>query len=220
MKRRRRPGRATYNVDGSKRAMGSPTATDTYRAVSPVIGVVLMIVLTIVLAAMLATVALSFEDRLVAPQWNTDADNPWAENPLFGPENPIAGAEDVRYRVYFEVEENATAGPLNTITISVDTDEDDMFTGTTGESLETFDVIRTNGTVVDLTPSEKWTASENTLTIKPEKGKTDVGEAGEVVEIIFGGVDNPADPGIYEVTVSIDQGNVADQQGELEIIAA
>ena len=183
------------------------------------IGVVLMIVLTIVLASILATVAFSMGDRLHEPDFIGGSQNPWADDPLLGAENPVAGAEDVRYRVFFEIEAGES-GPLNHLVITVDTDEDDMFSGTDKDDLETFDVIRANGSRVDLTPAANWAAADNELEISPEDGAIHVGsEDGETIEIIFGGVDNPADPGFYAVNVSIKQGAIEPQQGELEIVA-
>lgn len=184
---------------------------------SPVVGVILMIVVTILLASVIAAMAISFDDRMTAPDWRAGEENPWAEDPLVGPEDPTAGAEDVRYRVYFELEEDPDGAPLNTLTISVDAG-DDMFSGTTDSDLEQFDIIRTNGSVSSPEEVHQWQADETELDIViPGEGPT-LFDEGEVVEIVFGGVDNPAEPGTYDVTVSLNQANITEQRGDLEIV--
>lgn len=192
---------------------GSAEASE--RGISPVVGVVLMIALTILLASVIGMMVLSLDDQLREPDFHPH-ENPWADDPLLGPENPIAGAEDVRYRVYFEVNESGGGEtPLNYINVSVET-EDDMFSGTTAGDLESMRLLRANGTVVDLAPDEDWKVEETRLQIKTEEGVTFVDE-GDAVEIIFGGVDNPAKPGTYPVNIS-STGAIEDQHGELEII--
>lgn len=177
-----------------------------------------MVVVTILLASVIAAVALSLDDRMTAPDWRVSEENPWAEDPLVGPENPAAGAEDVRYRIYFELTEDPGGAPLNTLTITVDAGEDDMFSGTTKSDLETFHIIRPNGSVTTIDDVHSWHANETELTIMDPGGGPSLHDEGEVVEIIFGGVDNPADPGIYDVTVSLDQANITEQRGDLEIV--
>lgn len=190
--------------------------SDRCRAVSPVVGVILMVALTIVLASVVAAMVLSFDDRLEEPEFGLE--NPWAGDPLLAPEDPRVGAEDVRYRVYFEVDEEPTGThPLSSISITVDT-EDDLFSGTDEEDLETFE-IWVDGSTTDLSGDlNQWDEDADELQIRLT-GAERLEEEGDVVEIVFGGVDNPGQAGLYDVTVEIDQGVwINEQEGELEII--
>ena len=42
-------------------------------------------------------------------------------------------------------------------------------------------------------------------------------EVGDVITVIFGNVDNPSDPGTYDITVTLNQ-DEADASGTLEIV--
>lgn len=195
--------------------------TEIRRAVSPVVGVALMIVMVITLAAVVTTMALSFGDDLEEPEFEQ---NPWADDDaLLAPEDPTPGAEDVRYRVLFEIQDSDVPddGELSDVEVFVDV-EDDIFDDTELESLETFDVETIDGDTIDLTAGnnvDDWELDDGETVIEMELGG-DVGydpQIGDLLVIIFGDVNNPDNAGTYEVEVDLN-GDEETQTGELEII--
>ena len=188
------------------------------RSVSPVIGVVLMIVITILLASVVAVAVMSFDGQLNEPDWGERNENPWAQDPLLGPEDPTAGAQDVRYRIYLEFGDDSPNDVLNHVNVSVDAEGDDLFSGIETADVETFQIIRENGSTVGLDGVDTLDGSETEIRLsKPGRNFEDFQE-NDALEIIFGGVDNPIEPGSYEVTVDMTPGGI--QEGELEITSA
>lgn len=190
------------------------------RAVSPVVGVALLIVLVIALAAVVTTMALSFGGDLEEPEFEQ---NPWADDDaLLAPEDPTPGAEDVRYRVLFEIQDDDVPddGELSDVEVFVDV-EDDMFNDTELESLETFNAETIDGDTIDLTASDNvddWELDDDETVIEMELGG-DVGydpQIGDLLVIIFGDVNNPDTPGTYDIEVDLN-GDGETQFGELEI---
>jgi hypothetical protein len=204
-------------------------ADGVHRAVSPVVGVAL-------LASVLAGSLVALDDSLESPGYGDgpdddesggdeqDADdpvqNPWSGNPLLGPEDPTAGATDVRYRVYFEIaDQNMVGDSLNEVRISVTTG-DDMFSGTDATDLETFTVETTDGTEKEISDDvNSWqTGNDGSELVIGLQGNGHVDPSiGDVIVIVFGGVDNPEAPGIYDVTAELNGGEDG-QAGELEIV--
>jgi len=191
------------------------------RAVSAVLGVVLMVVLVVVLASVVTGLVLTYDNRLEEPDLEAEQ-NPWTDDPLLGPEDPTAGAESVRYRVYFEIEDSdIVSNSLNDVRIFVNT-TDDTFSGTAQSDLEEFEVRRvgvdeTVGLVDDV---DSWTTAEGgselTIGLGGNYSETDVGD---VVVVIVDNADNPQAPGEYDVEVALNGGDDL-QTGTLEIVEA
>lgn len=195
-----------------------------YRAVSPVVGVVMMVVVVILLASTTAGFALTFDEQLRGPSIGT-ADgtdvgdvNPWSEDNLLAPKNATAGAEDVRYRLLFDIEAGDSVSEdseyLVNIDVVVDTG-DDMFTEVGAAD---FEKLAVNGEELEASPEDiSWDSDSNgtELNIEFDDVEYDPSEGDEVV-LIFGGVDNPEEPGTYAIDVEL---NGDDRKpGELEIV--
>lgn len=188
------------------------------------IGVAMMIVLVVLLASTISGFLLTFDDSLNAPELegeesSEDLDGPWSDDPLLGPEDPTAAATDVRYRVYFEIEDTNMEGEtLSDVKINVTTD-DDMFSGTNQSNLETFRVETEDGTEIDVIDDVDDWASEDETKLEMEVGGDEYQNAslGDTIIIVFDGVDNPPDPGTYDVEVTLNEGGDV-QEGELEIV--
>jgi len=192
-----------------------------HRAVSPVIGIALMIVIVVLLVSTIAGSLLAFGDSLEAPEIESTAEaHPWDDDPLLGPEDPIAGATDVRYRVYFEIKDSDMAGDsLNEVRIFVDTG-DDMFSDTDQSNLETFEVETVDGTEKEISDDVSgWETSQggSELLIKLQGEGHKEPSVGDTIVIIFDGVNNPVDPGTYDVEIELN-GDGDMQKGTLEIV--
>lgn len=189
------------------------------RAVSPVVGVALMIVLVVLLASIVAGLLLTFDD-LEAPEFEDEQDHPWSDDTILGPENPTAGATDVRYRVYFEIADPDMDGDaLDQVRVYVDTG-DDMFSGTGESDLDTFEVETVDGTEMEIDDDvDGWEIDEggSELVIELDGSGHENPSVGDVIVVVFGGVDNPDDPGTYDVAVELN-GDEDEQDGELEIV--
>lgn len=192
------------------------------RAVSPVIGVALMIVLVALLASVTTGLLLSFGDDIQEPAFQADhEDHPWDDDSLLAPEDPTAGATDVRYRVYFEMEGEGMNDPFHSVDIVVDAG-DSMFVDVEWEDIERFYIESDDGRT-DLTDSSAHGVSkssnnrEDTLTIDISDN-TVVPEEGDAVVLLFDAADNPTDPNTYDVDVTVTNGKTVQQNGELEII--
>ncbi|WP_223174391.1 type IV pilin [Halorubrum xinjiangense] len=194
------------------------------RAVSPVIGVVLMVVIVVVLAGTVAGFVLSFDDRLEEPDLDVDentpdsAGNPWGEDELLAPEDATAGAEGVRYRLLFEVKSEDSVSEdseeLSNIDVVV-TDGGDMFTNVAAGDFERLEI---NGEEQDVSESEiTWDSDSGgaELNIEMDGVVYDPTE-GDEVTLIFSGVDNPDDPGNYDVDVELNGDDR--KEGDLEIV--
>lgn len=185
-----------------------------------------MIVIVLLLASMFAGLVLSLGDRLQEPELRENGSlNPWDEGEsLLAPENPTAGAENVRYRVLFEIQDtNVEGDSLNEVRITVDGVSESMFSGVRDEDIETFEVEKTDGTVLDISTDvedeSNWSFQEGGSEVEitlTGSGYTNP-STGDVITIIFDGVDNPNDPGTYDVSVTLNQGEDEDS-GTLEIV--
>lgn len=188
------------------------------------IGVAMTIVLVVLLASTISGFLLTFDDSLNAPELEGEdsgegLDGPWSDDPLLGPEDPTAAATDVRYRVYFEIEDTNMEGEtLSDVKINVTTD-DDMFSGTNQSNLETFRVETEDGTEIDVIDDVDDWASEDETKLEMEVGGDEYqnSSVGDTIIIVFDGVDNPPDPGTYDVEVTLNEGGDV-QEGELEIV--
>lgn len=200
------------------------------RAISSVVGVALMLVIVILLASVMAGMFIAFGDQLEEPNIGQNDStstglNPWDdEDALLAPEDPAAGAEDVRYRVVFEIQDsNMNGDSLNEVKVNVEGVSESMFSGVTRSDIETFEVEKTDGTVLDIVSDveddSNWALQnggselEMTLTGSGYPNPT----TGDVITIVFDGVDNPNDPGTYDISVTLNQGE-DDQSGTLKII--
>lgn len=189
------------------------------RATSPIIGVVLMIVVVVLLSSVIAGVLLTVDD-LEEPRYEDEEENPWSDDSLLGPEDPTAGATDVRYRVYFEIEDTDMEGDsLNDVRVFVDTG-DDMFSGTDRSDLETFEVEMVDGTETEISDDvTDWETDQggSELNIELAGDEYEDPSVGDVIVVVFGGVDNPDDPGTYDVEVELN-GDEDLQDAELAIV--
>jgi FlaG/FlaF family flagellin (archaellin) len=194
------------------------------RALSSVIGVALILVIVMLLASVVAGLVFQFDDKLQEPDFSEEV-NPWSDqSALLAPEDPTAGAEDIRYRVIFEINDSNMAGDsLNEVKISVDGVNESMFSGVGDEDIGQFEVEKTNGTVFDITndvqDESNWAFAKGDSEVEMVLGGSGFTNpnVGDVITIIFGGVDNPNAPGTYDISVTLNQG-VDDQSGTLEII--
>lgn len=192
------------------------------RAVSPVIGVVLMVAIVVLLAAVVAGAVLSFDDRLQEPDLEPDEDedevgNPWGEDELFAPEDSTAGAEDVRYRILFELDEDDELvgdDELGDVTIWIDYDDFNMFDGVEDDSFESLEINGEEEDTDDVEMESQIEDEQSELEIETE-GVDHEFEAGDEVILIFDNVDNPAEAGEYTVDIEIDDD---EREGTLEIV--
>jgi len=201
--------------------VSGPEVAELRRAVSPVVGVALMVVLVVVLSSAMAGLVLTYTDAPETPSFEEEVqDSPWDDDPLLGPEDATAGATDIRYRVYFEITDtNMEGDSLNGVRIFVNT-TDDMFSGTSQDDLETLEVEKTDGTELDIKSDvDGWSTSNDgsQLDIGLSGSEYPNPSVGDTIIIIFDGVDNPADPGTYDVEVELN-GDEDLQEGELEIV--
>ena len=214
------------------------------RALSSVIGVSLMIVIVVLLASVMAGLVLTYGNELERPEMTdsgpvtTDSGseatgsrlNPWDnEEALLAPENPTAGAEDVRYRVIFEIQEqkggdsnDAVGNSLNDVLVSVDDVDRRMFSGVTKSDVEKFEVERENGDtekyLYDVEDEENWSIDNDNNELKMTlSGNYDI-QAGDVITIIIDSIDNPAEPGTYDIAVELNDGEDT-ESGTLEIVS-
>lgn len=194
------------------------------RAIAPVVGVVLMVVLVIILASVMSAMVASLGDRLEEPELD-DSVNPWNdEDALLAPEDATAGAEDIRYRVVFEIQDSDMEGDsLNEVRITVDGVDESMFTGVSKGDIEAFEVEKTDGTVLDIEgdveDDSNWAIQEGGSEIEITLSGSGYSNpsTGDTITIIFDGVDNPNDPGTYDISVTLNQDGDK-QSGELKII--
>lgn len=202
-------------------------ASDVKRSISSVIGVTLMLVIVVLLASVMAGMVFTFDNKLEEPDLEDDGTsvNPWSDDDaLLAPEDPTAGAEDIRYRVVFEISDtNIEGDSLNEVKVRVDDVDESMFSGVSKSDIETFEVEKTDGTVIDIADDveddSNWSlqegGSELEMTLSGS-GYTNP-STGDVMTIVFDGVDNPNDPGTYDISVTLNQGEDK-QTGTLEII--
>lgn len=202
------------------------------RAISTVIGVALMIVIVVLLASTMAAMVTTFGDGLEEPGFTdgspSEPINPWDnEDALLAPEDPVAGAENVRYRIIFEIrssDSDIEGDSLNELQVSVNGVSESMFSGVVKSDIDKFEVEKTDGTVLDIQgdveSDDNWAFQDGGSTLEMTlsgSGYTNPA-VGDVITVVFGDVDNPSDPGTYDITVTLNQDG-ADESGNLEIVA-
>jgi len=194
----------------------------TRRAVSAVIGVVLLVALVIILSSMIAGFALTL-DAPAEPAFTTPnasaGTNPFSDiDELLAPEDPSAGATDVRYAMRFEISDGSDAigNSLNEIRIEVADADEGLFDDVGEATLEEFSIDPVDGSERSITDDVDGVSVENdgTALVVGLGGNYDTGN-GDVVFLIFDGVDNPTDPDTYDVSVTLN--DEATQDGALEI---
>jgi sorbitol-specific phosphotransferase system component IIA len=191
------------------------------RALSPVIGVAMMIVLVVLLSSAITGLVLTFDDSIEVSEFEEmETGDPWEDDPLLGPEDPTAGATDVRYRAYFEIDNLSTEDDsLTDVRIHVNTSED-MFSGTDQSDLETFEIESTNGSTVEISDDvDSWEIEADGSEIEIEIDSSENRSVGDIehIVIVFDGVDNPVTPGTYDVVVDLNDGGDV-QRGEVVIV--
>lgn len=211
------------------------------RAVSPVIGVVLMVVLTVLLASVFAAGLGALGDSVEQnerqfQQTLTDAredvetasGNPWGgeRGDLIRPANNQAGATDVRYRINFTVRSGSdTIGnSLNSIRLEVPTSSPDMFSNTTQSDLDRVVIDeKSDGSVdrdiTDNVSVSDWQISNGGSQLKMVfDGSAYTPSANESIVLVLDGVDNPESAGTYDVNAETSgDGNV--HNGNITIVS-
>jgi len=185
------------------------------RAISPVVGTVLMVALTLLLASVIVAGLSTYaefgteEEAVEGIGPETATGNPWAGSlsDLIQVSDDEAGASDVRVRVNFTVQTgSSTVGnSLNSVEADVQTGSPDMFSETDEADLEKA-VVDTDGDGEGETDLESdldgWQVSNGGSTIKIEfSGSAYTAQAGDSIIIVFGDVDNPVSPGTYDVQI-------------------
>jgi hypothetical protein len=191
-----------------------------------------MVIIVVMLASVMTGMVLTFGDELEEPELtnstnSAEALNPWDdEDALLAPEDPAAGAEDVRYRVIFQIQSSDSdieGDSLNELRVEVSGVDESMFSGVAESDVETFEVEKTDGTVLDIQndveTEDNWALQEGGSELEMTLGGSAYTnpEVGDVITVIFGNVDNPSDPGTYDITVTLNQ-DEADASGTLEIV--
>lgn len=184
----------------------------------------MIVAIVVVLAGTVAGLVLSFDDRLEEPDLRVDENgpassgNPWGEDELLAPEDATAGVEDVRYRLLFEVKSADSVSEdsegLSNIDVVV-TDGSDMFTGVEASDFESLEI---NGEEQSVSESEiTWDSDSGGAELNIELDGVEYDPAeGDEVALIFAGVNNPDDPGNYNVDVELNGDDKKD--GDLEIV--
>lgn len=183
------------------------------RAVSPAVGTLLVIGLTLLMVSAATASLVVFDDSLddrLSDFNDLDAvlndDTPWIGSPsgLVQQSNNEAGATDVRYRIqYFhDPAEGATAESLKKVKLQVTTGSPDMFSNTSEAKLE-YVIIDEDG---DGKPERFLTSDVNGWEAGDGGTEMDIAftgsytiQPGETITIVFGGVDNPTTPGVYQL---------------------
>lgn len=207
-----RPGSGRRDRQATRPGNGSFGAD---RAVSPVVGTVMMVALTLLLASVIvaglsAQADLSAEEEAVeniGPE--TATGNPWTGslNDLIQLSNNEAGASGVRIRINFTIQSGSdTIGnSLNSVETDVQSGSPDMFSDTDEADLSKA-VVDTDGDGNGETDLESdingWQVSDGGSTLKIEfSGSVYSATAGDSIIIVFGSVDNPPSPGTYDVRI-------------------
>lgn len=217
--------------DSSDRTAGSE------RAVSPVIGTVLMVVLTVLLASTVVAALTTFPAELDESREsfeNVEADtptgpatatgNPWEGSlgDLIQVSDSEAGATGVRIRVNFTIQpgSDTIGNSLNSLKIDLQTASPDMFSGTGQDDLEKA-VVDTDNDGDAETDVEGdlngWQVSNGGSTVKVEfSGSTYTAAEGDSIVIVLGNVDNPTTAGTYDVQIQT-SGDGNWQSGQITI---
>lgn len=180
------------------------------RAVSPVVGAVLMVVLTVLLAGTF-TFAIHLDtnedlaDDVASGDLGSGDDDDGLQDGLVVAENDTAGASDIVHATDIEVDE-AAGTTLESITIEYPKDDVDLSTQQHEDVIEIG--VDTDGDgEYEHTFDENDVAGVNTnndnseLTISFDTGFT-LSE-GDRVTVRYEGADNPDDAGEYDVTVTL-----------------
>lgn len=199
------------------------------RAVSPVIGTVLMVVLTVLLASVVSAGLFSTSQELEEPDIDAPTEtvsaNPWIGDlgGLVQLSDDTAGATDVSYRVNFTIAEGSdTIGnSLNSVKLQTKNTSPDMFSDTSQSSvIDAY--VDTDG---DGEPDQDladdvngWSTSNGGSTVKIEFSGGYTAQASHSIIITFDGVDNPDNTGTYTLEAQT-SGDGNWQQGTIEIVA-
>lgn len=183
------------------------------RAISPIIGVLLMVSLTVVLAAIFASGILTTDGGLeekteqFEETVETASANPWSgeSGDLVRISDTTAGATDVRYRINFTIEpgSDTVGNSLNSVELDVTTGSPDMFSGTGQANLEKVVIDNGSDGSIDREISgdlNGWTVQDGGSTLKIEfSGSAYSASADDSIIAVFDGVKNPASPGTYDI---------------------
>lgn len=176
-----------------------------------------MVLVTLLLASTFAAGATLYGDSLDADEAmppspetataGTESDGNWLGSPgdLFRLSNDEAGASDVAVRVNFTIEEgSSTVGnSLNSVYIEVTTDSPDMFSGTSEDDLTTIGVDTDNDGDIEediADDVDEWSVGNDGTALKIGlSGSAYTAQAGHSIIVTFGGVENPASAGTYDL---------------------
>lgn len=201
------------------------------RAVSPAIGTLLVVAVTLLVASTITASLMMVDDDLQSHREEFDQidgaindDTPWIGSPssVVQQSDNTAGATDVRYRINFVFDPNTEgdSAQLRTVVLEVTTDSPDMFSNT-GEAQLEYAFIDENG---DNQPEKyvtsdvtDWNSNDDGTQMEIEFDGSYTLEDGDSVIVVFGGVDNPTEPGVYELR-SKTNGAVAWETGSVTII--
>ena len=183
-----------------------------HRAVSPVIGVVLMVVITLLLTSIISYQFAALDGGLDEKRTQYDdaittlSGNPWSGEPgdFVRVSNNKAGATEVKYRVNFTIQPGSkgVGSNLGNMYLEVTTGSPDMFSNT-----DITDVMSTgidtdgDGRIdLDITDDiENWNIKNGGSAIHIGLNTTYTQTGGDSIIITFDGVDNPTTPGEYEL---------------------
>lgn len=221
------PARDTTGTAGGGRGGGD--AEDGGRAISPVLGTVLMVALTILLASVVSAGLISTGQTLEEPDiqgpTETVSGNPWVGSlsDLVTLSDNTAGATDVRYRTNFTVQSGSdTVGnSLNSVQLRMDDTSLAIFADTGQSSLGTATVDTDGDGVGEQDISDDlngWEVNNGGSEVKIKFGGEYTAEAGDSVIITFDDVDNPASAGTYGLEIQT-SGDGNWQNGSIEIVA-
>lgn len=207
-----------------------PARLSGQRGISAVVGVALLVAIVIALGATVAGLALSIAEPPEEPAFEVEDGsqaNPFGDSDaLVAAEDPTAGVTDVRYRIRFEIADSDMEGDsLNELKLSVTEPSsvdgvDSMFSGVTREDIETFEVDKVGGGTEslsgDVEDADNWESGGGEIEMTLG-GNYENPSVGDVITVVFGGVENPTEPATYEVEVTLNQDEDT-QDGTLEIV--
>lgn len=187
--------------------------TNGNRAVSPLVGVLLLVVLTLLISSVISyqltelgggleSKRAQYEDSVA-----TLSGNPWSgeKGDVFRVSNNEAGATNVKYRVNFTIEPGSpvVGENLGHLYIEVTTGTPDMFSNSELDDLITAGVdVDSDGSIdYDLSSDiAGWEVKNGGSGLKIDSDDTDyVASEGDSIIMVFEGVDNPDSPGEYEL---------------------
>lgn len=201
----------TRREPGPERRGERPAAGN--RATSPVVATVMMVVLVLLLASMIVVGLSAYgefgseEATIERIGEQTATGNPWGGSlsELIQVDDDEAGASDVRVRISFPIQADSDTdgNSLNSVEADVQTGSPDMFSKTDEADLESAVVDTDGGSEVDLEDDlDGWTVSEGGSRVKIEfSGSAYTADTGDTIVIVFGNVENPPDPGTYDVRI-------------------